>query len=106
MSDGFDRWRDLLAADPNTLSESDLIDRWQLGVEAQSLALNTMFRFVLVSLKDHYLSAMTGKEGEDTNSLMSIRAGLRNIDVISQVMEDIVWKSEMARKRVDETEAS
>lgn len=106
MADGFDRWRDLLAADPNTLSGSDLVDRWQLGVEVQSLALNPMFQFVLASLKDHYLTALTGKEGEDPNSLMSIRAGLRNIDVITQVMEDIVWKADMARERVEKAEAS
>lgn len=101
MADGFDRWRDILAADVKTLQEGDLVDRWQLGVEANRIAANPVFQFLLASVKDQYISAMTGPQGESADALRSIRAGLRNIDVISDTLADIVMRADSARDRYD-----
>lgn len=99
--DNFDYWRDLLEADPDQLQQGQLADLWQMGIEANSLAINPLFRFLLASVKDHYISAMTSDENDNVDSLRSIRAGLKNIDVLTQVLLDIAFKADRARTRVE-----
>ncbi|MGI9502124.1 MAG: hypothetical protein ACR2RE_03590 [Geminicoccaceae bacterium] len=87
--------------DLERLDENDLYEIVQAAADVERMQDTIAYRLVLSLLKDQYISAMTGKEGDSVDAMISIRAGLKNIDVIDQIVAQILYTSTEARAVIE-----